>query len=258
MILTCVSIRNVQIAHMNSVLERLFRPITQLTMARGLRFADVSESLRRATYHAAVDQEAGKVTDSKIAVMTGLQRRDVARLRDGAPPKRVGRPDVLSQIVSLWLADRLYAGRPIRRRGEAPSFEALAKGVRRDVHPKSLLDPLVEAGTVRLEGDMVVLVTRAHVPRQGDAAQLDWLADNAADHLSAAVQNVTGSSGHMDQAVAYHGLTPDAVAELEALWRSRLGPAIEEVNARALELQDQEAGSMRFRAGAYFYKEAAE
>ncbi|MEZ5714332.1 MAG: hypothetical protein R3D85_03635 [Paracoccaceae bacterium] len=37
----------------------------------------------------------------------------------------------------------------------APSFEVLGRAVRQDVHPRTFLDALDAAGTVRIDGDSV-------------------------------------------------------------------------------------------------------
>jgi len=42
---------------------------------------------------------------------------------------------------------------PLPRSGPGPSFESLTQGVRHDVHPRTLLDTLLAAGTVALSDD---------------------------------------------------------------------------------------------------------
>jgi len=243
---------------MNDFLERLLSPVARLAMARGLRFSEVAETLRQATYAVARKSAGDGATDSKLSVMTGLQRRDIVRLRAGAEPKQADRPDPLARLVSLWLGDADYAGATLARHGPAPSFDALARSVRRDVHPKSLLDALIAAGTVEEDGDKVVLKAQAYVPMVGSDAQMEWLAGNVGDHLDAAVDNVVEDADFFEQAVAYEGMSGAAIAELDALWRDRLRAALQDVNARALALQDAERGPGRFRAGAYFYAKDAE
>lgn len=244
---------------MENVLDRVFAPIARLAVAQGARFADVAERLRMATFVQARAVAGDAATDSRLAVMTGLQRRDIARLRGGEGPKLAERPDPLARLVSLWLADTAYLGAPLRRHGAAPSFDALAREVRRDVHPKSLLDALLAAGTVTVEGETVVLQARAYVPHAGSAPQLAWMAANCADHLAAAVGNVIEGAGNFEQAVAYDGLSAQDVAALEQMWRTGVTQVMQEVNARALALQDgphDDAGRRcRFRAGAYFFQE---
>jgi hypothetical protein len=240
---------------MIAVLDALFAPIARLAVARGLGFAQAADRLKAAYLRAAIATSGPAPTDSKISLLTGLQRRDVARLRgfgDAVTPRRVNH---LSRLVALWLADPAYAGQPLPRRGPAPSFEALALAVRKDLHPKTLLDQLLAAGTIAETGDKLALLQTAYQPLSGTEAQLDYLGQNVGDHLAAAVSNVTGPARFLEQAVHYNHLTPDAVAELDALWRTKVTDALQQVNHRALDLQRAETGNQRFRAGAYFWEE---
>lgn len=263
---------------MQQFLSPLLTPLARLAIARGWRFGDVVERLRHAFIEAARDEAGADATDSRISVMTGLQRRDVARLRaeSGAGAAEhattdADPPNHLARIVARWLADPALDGAPLPRRGEG-SFDALAASVHRDVHPRTFLDRLVAAGTVREEGDTVILIEQAYRPLAGSDAALRYLAQNVGDHLAASVHNVVRRPRFLERAVHYDGLGPAAIAELDALWRAQAGAALAAVNARAAVLQavaatapggapDSEPESEpeidpaqgRFRAGAYFF-----
>lgn len=230
-------------------LDAIFRPLARLAIAKGIRFAEASERLRRAYVKCAIAEAGSDATDSKLSVLTGLQRRDIARLRRAkmeTPP----RPDPLSRLVALWLAE--FDGAPLARRGPGASFEVLARRIRKDIHPRTSLDALVAAGTVALEGDSVVLKKHAHVPMEGSDELIRYLGMNVGDHLEVAVGNVLGDPPSYELAVHYDGLSEAAVQSLRDVWRERMAPVMQEVNAKALELQNQSPGDGRFRAGGYF------
>jgi len=235
------------------VLDQLFRPLARLAIARSVRFADAAERLRRAYLTAAVQRAGKDATDSQLSVLTGLQRRDIARLRQLGEADVSLTPDPLSRLVARWLAEN--DGEPLPRKGER-SFDALARAMRKDIHPRTSLDALLAAGTVVLDGDTVHLVKRAYVPTEGSAEHLRYLADNVGDHLSVAVGNVLGDPSQFELAVHYDGLSAEAVDALHAMWRARMTATLQEVNARARDLQETSAGVARFRAGGYF-KEGA-
>lgn len=239
---------------MDRVFDRIFRPLARLAMAKGLRYADVAERLRRAFLGVAMDQAGVGAPVSRLSVLSGLQRRDIKGMLEAPDAGKETRPDPLARIVALWLAQ--HDGAVLVRHGEDGSFDRLARMVRQDVHPRSFLDALEEAGTVAVDGDTVRLLKHAHVPLEGSEAQIDYLARNVGDHLAASVGNVLGEAPAFDLAVHYNGLSAEAVAELEALWRARMRPVLEEMNALAEAHQAQGDGAMRFRAGGYFRKES--
>jgi hypothetical protein len=236
-------------------LDRLLAPLARLLVARSVLHGAADQALRQALLQAARDAAAPGDTDSRLSVLTGLQRRDIARLR-AASPVPADPPHPLARLVARWLAD--HAGADLPLRGDAGSFQALALATRQDVHPRTFLDQLMAAGTVAVEEDKVRLLTRGYVPLAGSDGALDYLSANVGDHLAGAVANVTTGAGHLDRAVHYSHLSPAAVAELTALWRSRAVAALEEVNARAAALQRESPGTLRLRVGAYDWQEKDE
>lgn len=234
---------------MISVLDALFRPIARLCISRGLTFADVSERLRLQFLKAAEAMADGdKVTDSRLSVMTGLQRRDIARLRD-LPENGHSKAPPLARLILLWSQT---FGRDVVTRG---AFDDLARSVRKDVHPRTLLEELIAAGAVRTEGTGLVLQTDSYQPQAGSADQLNYLARNGGDFLAASVANViTDPPPHFEQAAHFNQLSEGAVTELRALYRQEQMALLRKLSDRAISLQDRSKGPHRFRAGGYFYQ----
>ena len=119
---------------MNSVLDHLFRPLARLAIAKGLRFADMAERLKRAYVHVARESAEPNASVSRLSVMTGLQRRDVTRLLEDSEKLDEIRPNALARLVALWLAR--FNGAPLPHHGAEGSFDALARSIRKDIHPK--------------------------------------------------------------------------------------------------------------------------
>jgi hypothetical protein len=233
------------------VIDALIAPLARLFVARGVAFADATRHLKRHYVQAALTLAGRDATDSRISVMTGLQRRDVVALRDTLVDTQ---PSInhAARLVARWLA--MHEGRPLPRKGDV-SFDALALSIRRDVHPKTVLEQLLEAGTVTLTDDgSVTLAQGAYQPRPGGAEQLDYLANNAGDFLNAAVANtLSDAPPHFERAVHYNQLSASAVAELDTAFRAGQMALLHDINARAAMLQATQPGTARFRAGGYFY-----
>ncbi|MEM8591567.1 MAG: DUF6502 family protein [Pseudomonadota bacterium] len=238
---------------MQRVLDRVFRPLATLAIAKGMRFADAAEILRRAFLYAARKEQGTDAPVSRLSVLTGLQRRDVTRLldaeSDAAPEPQ--RDHSLTRLVAQWVTQLDAA--PLPQHGAAPSFDALARSIRQDVHPRSLLDVLLAAGIVSLREDCIHLLTKSYVPLPGSDDQIDYLGENVGDHLSTAVANVLGQSEAVELAVHYEGLRQEDVDYLHDLWRKKLRAALEEISAEAASRPA--GGHYRFRAGGYFRKE---
>lgn len=249
--LHCVVKKNVQIAHM-IWLDPILRSLAKLAVRKGWLFPVVEQRLRHAYIEAAEMLCDGEATDSKISIETGLQRRDIARLRREEPPAQTKRQP-LAEIIALWWDDPDYDPEGILIQGEGASFTNLARRIRKDVHPRTFLDILIENGAVSENDDWVSLNTRHYQPLPGSDDQLRYLADNVGDHLSTAVLNVVESAGKYDMGVHYEGLSESAIEELDAYFRSRMNQTLQEMDTMARTFPATMDGPYRFRAGGYFF-----
>jgi hypothetical protein len=257
-----------------NAVSRVLRPLVRAMIARGLGFPELTDRLK-GLYVEAADQHFGlegkRMTDSRVSLLTGLQRKDVRSLRTrpdrGAPEPQGAGP--LPRILARWTAAPPYAARPgqpdrlPRSSAKGASFETLAAEVSRDVHPRTLLDELVRLGLVSHdpEDDTVELTATAFLPSRDDAALTGYFGANLGDHAEATVANLEAAPGpgpFFERAVHYDHLTEKSLDELEAMARALQGEALTQLNALALTLQVRDAGvpgsKGRFRCGAYVYR----
>jgi hypothetical protein len=256
---------------------QLLAPLARLAVARGLKFPEIKELLKQAFVHAALESDAAPSAPnvSRVATATGLTRREVTRLSLQQPPARANRSSPATQLFTRWQADRKLRdrrGRPrvLPRQGPAPSFEALARAITRDVHPRRLLDELVRLELVAHDpaSDTVRLLEQAFVPRGDMTRMLGFVGDNVGDHLAASVGNVLGDKRkHFEQAVFADELSEasvDAAKKLiNAQWRALMAALVPELED--LRLADRRAAGHggappprhRLRVGLYSFDEAA-
>jgi hypothetical protein len=263
-------------AALQDALARVLMPVARLAVARGLPFAAVEELLKRAFVEVAQSASSGaaQATVSRVATATGLTRREVTRLTQQASEPAVERPSLATQVFTRWRGDRALRDRrghskALPRLGAAPSFEALAQSVTRDVHPRTLLDELVRLGLARVEEstDEVHLLQDAFVPRGDEARMLTYLGANAGDHLAAAVANVLGDERkHFEQAVFADDLSDPSIDAAKKLvntqWRSLMAALVPELEAlveadrQALQRNRAHRAGRRLRIGLFSYDEA--
>jgi hypothetical protein len=255
-----------------AVLAQLLQPLARLCLAKGMAIQTAEEVLRRAyvnaALHATGEPDNPRLT-SRLSTMTGLTRREVDRLRAMTTPTQPTTRSVATEVLTYWATQSDYVnkkGKPLRlaRTGDAPSFEALAASVTKDVHPKSILADMVRLGLVihHEKNDTVALSKDMFVP-QGDWPQLvGFMGTNVGDHLQASVDNVLGDGReHFEQALLAdelsHASLQSAKALITAQWRellTQLGPQLQ-----ALMDQDRALGRERtqqLRIGLYTYMRA--
>ncbi len=211
-------------------LASLLEPIAALAVARGLPFAAVEDLLKAAFVEAArkaQPEAAGLRIVSRISTATGLTRREVTRLFGADKARPPPRPSPATQVFTRWRADpalKNRRGQPMSlpRQGDAPSFEALARSVTRDVHPRSLLDELCRLGLVAVEKDTVKIL-RDSVVASGDSDRAyAFVGGNVGDHLRAAVANVLADAPpHLEQAVFADELSAESLTAFRDIARAQ-------------------------------------
>jgi hypothetical protein len=250
-------------------LRELMAPVAALAIARGLPFGTIEDLLKTAFVDAARAAHPGLPAHrlvSRISTATGINRREVSRISQAEGDSPVAHRSPATRVFTKWLADptlhtRDGALRALPRSGPAPSFEALAQSITRDVHPRSLLDELCRLGLAHVEGDLVHVVRDRFVPSDDRARMLGFLGTNVGDHLRAAVANVLSPQPtHLEQAIFADELSSESIESfrelMRAQWQSLLGasvPALQhmiDADRAAGRTQDQ-----RVRVGLYTYNE---
>jgi hypothetical protein len=226
-------------------LDSLFLPLAQLCVGKGVPIQAAEERLRRAFVEAARRSSDGanpQRMTSRISTLTGLTRREVARIEALNEPARPTSRSSVSEVFTHWLSLPEYKGAngpmTLPRVGPAPSFETLAQSVTRDVHARSLLEALMQLKLVAWheESDTVRLSAEAFVPRDQWTQMMGFLGDNVGDHLRAAVTNVMGhGSEHFEQALYADELSVQSLQQARQIisnqWRTLMTEVVPQLEA---------------------------
>jgi hypothetical protein len=251
-------------------MARLLRPLVRLCIRSGMTFPVLAQLLRELFINVAEHDfalEEKEQTDSRVSLLTGINRKEVARLRGaGAPVNET--PATLSRtsaIMARWLAAPEFTdakGDPLplprTASGEAPSFELLVTSVTKDVRPRAVLDEWLDRKLVTInDDDEMVLVETAFVPRGDDDRKWHYLGRNLHDHIAAAATNVSSATPpFMERAVHYNGLSPELAKRLEARSRELAVEALKIANREANRaLARDKGGNSRWNFGVYVYRE---
>lgn len=226
-------------------LDSLLLPLAQLCVGKGVPIQAVEERLRRTFVEAARRRSEGanpQRLTSRISTLTGLTRREVARIQALNEPARPTTRSAVSELFTHWLSLPEYQGEQgpmaLPRVGPAPSFESLAQSVTRDVHARSLLEALIQLKLVVWdeEHDTVRLAAQAFVPRDQWTQMMGFLGDNVGDHLRAAVTNVLGHGNeHFEQALYADDLSADSLQQARRIiseqWRRLMTDVVPQLEA---------------------------
>jgi Family of unknown function (DUF6502) len=188
-------------------LALLLRPLVRRLLASGVPFGQVEARLRELFVEVAETElplPGRRQTDSRIALVTGINRKEVRRIRSAdrklAAPRSFSMNHAAS-LISRWQTDRETSDRAGRPRplpyqaSRGPSFMKLARKVTGDLAPRILLDELVRSGAAELRpDDVVVLKGEAYVPTVEAAEQLEILGEDPAELIETILVNILGET----------------------------------------------------------------
>lgn len=186
----------------------VLRPLVRLLIARGITYPAFSRVLKEVYIEVArrdFSLSFKKQTDSRVALITGITRKEIGLLRRGqAPPAARQALDhtLATRVVDRWRAGPPYTtddGTPYLLPYEAAdriSFVDLVAEIGGDIPPRAVLDELLRLGAA-------TLTPRGEVRLAGAAATTDGRAEEAAalrTELEAAVAALVGAGGRRGSA----------------------------------------------------------
>jgi hypothetical protein len=260
-----------------NAIEFCLKPIARLCIHFGVDHRKLSEMMKAA--FVTVAKEEFKVngksqTDSRIALLTGVHRKDVRRLLGRAPEKTTSRQQgLLANLIAQWLGtpaliDASGEAKPIPRNPQPDqkySFISLAGSLTNDIHPRALLDECINRGIVKIDDDdMVHLIAESLVPANDLDEKAHFFSQTIHDHIAAAEHNLNGNQPpFLDRFVWHEGLTEDDAYAIAAAARKAAMNALKQVNNQAVQLKQKnhDAGTpsdRRIHFGTFFYSTRAE
>jgi hypothetical protein len=259
---------------LHSAVMRLLRPLVRILLDHGVPFATFAEIARWVYVEVAENDFAiagRKQTDSRISVITGLTRKDVARI------KKVDKPEdeaaALSynraaRVVSAWVRNYPMEGTssgvaslPLDGRR---SLAALIHKYSGDMPVRAVIDELLRVGAIRIrESGEAELLHRHYMPPQGERRKLVYLGDDVADLISTIGHNLTAKPADalFQRKVFYDNIPAEHLPSVRAVARKRGEAAIDalvnDMGAHDRDANEKVDGEGRFRAmvGIYYHEE---
>ena len=226
-------------ANFVAALRKLLRPVVRQMISYGVSYSAFDRIVRELFVEVAEEDFAlpfKRQTDSRLSLMTGLNRKEIAQLRQRrAQPEQTQsiEDSLITHVMGRWMGGPPYAapdGTPRRLPYESTdkrlaSFARLARDVVGvDIPVRSVLDELLRTGAVQLDSEGNVELSRqAYVPPDGTEGKLTLLGSDPAELFSTIVYNIEHpENARLQRKVVYDNVGSDALPALKEEAR-RLG-----------------------------------
>ena len=258
-----------------AAVARILKPLVRILLRNGMSYKTFAD-IARSQFVEVARKESGiggrKQSVSRIAVITGLTRKEVSRLLKFSVANDMEKSDRYhraSRVVSGWLRDTAFLESNRRPSvlsivGAGKSFQQLVKRYSGDVPHRAVLDELLSVGVVVCpDENRVKLIERAYLPRGDEAMKLHILGTDTAYLIDTINHNLQRDFTELrfQRKVLYDNL-PDAV--LPALRHLTLKSAqalLEKLDvwlsSQDRDVNPQAGGSGRNTAGVgiYYFEE---
>ena len=227
-------------------LRLMLKPLVKLFISQGVSHAEFVETAKEVYVEIALRhfETAGRVNKSRVAILTGLTRKEVKNVIDraleaGQQEKLYSRPE---RVLGGWYSDPNYTGPygiPLELPYESsdpeePSFVRLVRIYSGDMAPRPMLNELIRSGSVVEVDNRYKAVSRTHVAAALSPELIVRLGEIGHRFFSTAAMNIekdTVGTSYFDRLVyADGGATDDVISKFDEYIKARGQEFLEEID----------------------------
>jgi hypothetical protein len=184
-----------------SALRHLLAPLVRVLLRNGVPWTEFAEVAKEVFVQVAREDYGiqGRPTNtSRVALITGLSRREVTRVKEvllGERPREAAVPNRISQILTAWHTQPRFLGpdgRPatLAPTGEGPSLADLLKQHAGDTPHGAVIKELEELGLVERSPEGWRVLARDYIRSASDPDRIRQAGVALHDHASTIAHNV--------------------------------------------------------------------
>jgi hypothetical protein len=260
-----------------SAFKVLLRPLVRILLRHGVSFAEFADILKAVYVEIAVTEfkvDGKRGTKSRIAVITGLTRKEVSRVIEIAGAENQGAKSNLNRVARVlagWHTDPDFIGpygMPLEVRYEdsginSVTFTTLVRRYSGDMSPRSMLDELMRVGAVvETEPGWLKVLRRVYEPQtlaQDNFERVGEVVKNFIDTVDFNLQKEKLGSGRFERIVySPEGIRNEDMPKFDRYIKERCQALLEEIDNWIAQLEVPEKANKNVThtgVGIYHYIE---
>lgn len=228
-------------------LRSILRPVAKFCIRRSIKFQEFSEIAKAAFVDAAHEelQDDDGPSTSKLSVITGLQRRDIERLR-AAPEDLSPEKNIITRLVGHWSTQKRFVdakgkAKKLTIAGVQSEFAQLVHSLSKDLNHHTVLFELERLRLAHRERNRAVLDFPAHISTRELDAGLTVLSADVSELIAAVDENLFDQvhPPNLHARTSYDNICVEFVPEIRT-WLLRFGRKIHDEARRYLSKFDKD------------------
>ena len=214
----------------SSAIIRLLHPLVKILLRNGIPYGTFCE-LAKWVYVDVSSHEftikGRKQTDSRVATITGLSRKEVRRLRRISVIDNLGSPERYNRavrVISGWRQDKGFLNskglpRELSFEDAKLSFSSLVKRYSGDIPPRAILDEMLRAGVIEVRRGKIKLLSKGYIVKKGESQKIQILGDDVSELISTINHNLDSeaSEAFFQRKVSYDNIPEEVLVKLRRL-----------------------------------------
>ena len=252
------------------ILRRLLKPLVRIMLRYGYSYREFNHLAKEVFVDVCYDDftiEGRKMTASRVAVLTGLDRKEIVKLinnREQQSDNLNQSVNRASRVIGGWLQDKAYqtaAGqpRPLPVKGDGISFQSLVGKYGGDITFGPILDELLRINAVEYDANNnIKLLAEGYLPLSDELEKLKIIGISAQDLLTTIDYNLNAPKHpRFQREVVYRNLSQNSINEFKIISHDKSQKLLLELNewlANKLELDQRlETTQVHSRVGLGIY-----
>jgi len=190
---------------LSRAVSMILKPLLRVLIKNEVSYSEFAELAKQSYVDVSYEHfsiEKRKTTFSRVAVLTGLSRKEVVRLSklrtDDSNESLLSKatPNRAQRVINGWLSDAEFLDdngqtQVLPIYGDTGSFAALVARYSGDITLGAVIDELLRIGVVqRLDGQKVELLSAGYIPKTDEIEKIRVMAMCTSDLLNSAVHNL--------------------------------------------------------------------
>ena len=187
---------------LENTLVRILKPLVKIMMRNGVSYGVFSELARKVFVDAGFDEvrrRSQKQTVSNVAIVTGLNRKEVTRLKDSMkmdPDHSLKKFNRIVRVLAGWQHDAEFLDlehepKDLLLDGETGSFTSLVKRFSGDMPVVAMLNLLIDSGNIKvIDNGNIQLINPNYLPSTDSNKKLDILGIDTSEFIRSIDHNI--------------------------------------------------------------------
>ena len=251
---------------LNQTLRKILAALIRTLLRNGMAYGEFDQIARKCFVDVAYQHFSSaskKQTVSNVAILTGLNRKEVKKLRELDADQSLFDSKQYNRsirVIGGWMNDPLFQnsnGQPVDLDYEGDvSFSTLVKLYSGDMPVAAMQKSLEKTANISINNGKIRLISHAYLPSDDPVEKVSILGTDTAQLIETINHNITANSEdlHFQRKASNHQVNPDAIPEIKQFLQRKGQAFLEEVDLYLSQHETEDSASADLSISVFYHE----